>query len=336
MKIPQPIIWSLAMLLLLFLATQVVLVGDDISFTTLLAYLSGDLPDGYQLTVIHELRLPKVVMAVLAGASLALAGFMMQQLVNNPLADPYLISTASGASLGVNLTISGFLPAIFPYLYVLPFYGFVFGMLSTLLVVVLSKQKGQVNTLILIIGGVSVSSLLTACTSLIVYYSDSTAKLRSILFWAMGSFEKTQWQQIPLLLVLLVVVLVASSFIHRHLLILMMGNTKAKQLGANVGQLQILLLCFSALLVGVVVAYCGPIGFVGLIVPHFSRAFVGLSSRSVLVFTALAGAGFMLACEWIAQLIVPEVGLPVGLVASFIGVPFFLYLLFNRKYHFSK
>lgn len=336
MKIPQPIIWSIALCLLLFLAIQVIVVGDDISFSTLVDYLSGNLSQGYQFTVLHELRLPKVIMAMLVGAALALAGFMMQQLVNNPLADPYLISTASGASLGVNLTITGFLPAILPYLYLLPFYGFVFGMLSTLLVVILSKQKGQVNTLILVIGGVSVSSLLTACTSLIVYYSDSTAKLRSILFWAMGSFEKTQWPQIPLLAILLVVVLIASSFIHRHLLILMMGTTKAKQLGAKVSQLQMVLLCFSALLVGVVVAYCGPIGFVGLIIPHFSRAFVGLSSRSILLFTALAGATFMLACEWIAQLIVPDVGLPVGVVASFIGVPFFLYLLFNRKYNFNR
>lgn len=336
MKISQPIIWSIAICLLFFLALQVVLVGDDISFSSFVKYLSGNLIEGYQYTVLQELRLPKVVMVALVGAALALAGFMMQQLVNNPLADPYLISTASGASLGVNLTITGVLPAIFPYLYVLPFYGFVFGMLSTLLVIVLSKQKGQVNTLILVIGGVSVSSLLTACTSLIVYYSDSTAKLRSILFWAMGSFEKTQWQQIPFLFGVLMLILIASIFIHRHLLILMLGAVQAKQMGAQVSKLQIVLLSFSALLVGVVVAYCGPIGFIGLIVPHFSRAFIGLSNRSILLFTALAGANFMLACEWIAQLIIPDIGLPVGVVASFIGVPFFLYLLFNRKYQFNQ
>lgn len=318
------------------LFVSVLIVGDLISLRTLNDYFFGNDLSRQQYLILHEIRIPKAVMATLVGAALALSGYLMQQLVNNPLADPYLISTASGASLGVNLTISGVLPVLGSYIFALPLYGFLFGLTSTLLVVFISRRKGEVNTLLLVIAGVSVSSLLTACTSLIVYYSDTASKLRSILFWAMGSFEKAQRIHLPYLAVVLVLVLILTFMLHRHMIMLLLGIDKARTLGVKIERLQLLLLLLSTVLVGVAVAFCGPIGFVGLIVPHFSRAFMGVTSRYVLPFTALLGAVFMLSCELIAQLAVPVVGLPVGVVSSFIGVPFFLYLLFHKKYRFGS
>lgn len=328
-------IW-LFVLVLIGALSVAVLVEGDISITHLSDFISGDLTTGYEYIVLYSIRLPKVVVITMVGASLAVAGYILQQLVNNPLADPYLLSTASGAALGVNLTIAGVLPAFTSFLYVMPFYGFVFGFASTVLAVLISTKQKQVNTLLLVIAGVSLSSLLTAITSLLVFYSDSTSKLRSMLFWAMGSFEKTQWEQVPLIVVVLSSSIVMLYFFRKHLFMLMMGSVKAQLLGASVRRIQFIMLFFSTLLVSVCVSICGPIGFVGLIIPHFSRSFIGTTHQHIVLFNAFLGAVFLLSCELIAQLVVTGIGLPVGIVASFVGLPFFLYLLFNKKYRFGQ
>ena len=332
----KTLVVSGSLLLIVILIISILTVGDDINVFHLVDFMSGSLNEGYEYTVLYSIRLPKVLMIVFVGASLAVAGYIMQQLVNNPLADPYLLSTASGASLGVNLTIAGFLPVFTAYNLVMPFYGFVFGLLSTLLVVYLSSRDSYVNTLLLVITGVSLSSLLTACTSLLVYYSDSTSKLRSMLFWAMGSFEKAHWEQIPLIVTVLLIVILLVMVLSKHFMLLLMGNSKAATLGGSVKLIQLVLLICSTLLVSVSVSICGPIGFVGLIIPHFSRSLIGVTNKYIILFNVLLGAIFLLFCELFSQLIVPSIGLPVGVVASFVGLPFFLYLLLNKKYHFGK
>lgn len=323
-------------LLIVLLTASILMIGNDIEFSHLVNFLSGSLNEGYEYTVLYAIRIPKVLVVIFVGASLAVAGYLMQQLVNNPLADPYLLSTASGASLGVNLTITGLLPVFTSYNFVMPFYGFVFGLMSTLLVVYLSSREKFVNTLLLVITGVSLSSLLTAFTSLLVYYSDSTSKLRSMLFWAMGSFEKAQWEQIPMIVTALLFAIIIVFTLRKHFMLLLMGNSKATMLGGKVKIIQLLLLICSTLLVSISVSICGPIGFVGLIIPHFSRALIGVTNKYIILFNVLLGAIFLLFCELFSQIIVPSIGLPVGVVASFVGLPFFLYLLLNKKYHFGK
>lgn len=330
------IIWPLFILLLITLTISLLTIGSDISLGDLIDYLMGKELSTLQYSILHYLRVPKVILILLVGGLLALAGFLMQQVVNNPLADPYLLGTASGAALGVNLSIVGFSPVLVGYLYDKPLYGFIMGFLTTLLVIGISSQKKVVNTLILVISGVSITSLLTAVTSLLIYYSDNTSKLRSMLFWAMGSFEKSNWEQIPVVLIIFIASLVILSFMQKHIVVLMLGGEKASMLGVNVKRIQYLLLAICCLQVSISVAICGPIGFVGLIVPHFSRSLLGGTHQYVVLFTALLGSLFLMISELIAQIIVPSIGLPVGVVSSFVGLPFFLYLLLNKKYRFGQ
>jgi iron complex transport system permease protein len=297
-----------------------------------LFHYNADNPVHY--AIVH-LRLPRLMLAFLTGGALALSGYLMQALVNNPLADPYLLGTASGASLGANLVLAGFLPLTLIGIYMPSVLAFAGAVAVTLLVVGISYQQGRIIPSQMLLGGVAISSLLTAIISLLSFMSGSESELRSLVFWTMGGFERAQWSDLPVLALFLVIATVAVTFLHKQLAILLLGESRAHHLGVNLGRLRWTILLTASLLTSLAVALSGSIGFIGLMVPHMVRALFGVTFTHNALFTVLLGGLFTLTCDLISRLLVPPAGLPVGILTAFLGIPFFLYLLRKKNYRFG-
>ncbi|QCR21032.1 iron ABC transporter permease [Pontibacter sp. SGAir0037] len=324
----------LLILAVLVLGLQVGTFEADVA-TIADAFLHYDEHNTTHYAIIH-LRLPRMLLALVVGASLAFSGYLLQAMVNNGLADPYLLGTASGASLGAVIVFFGFVEMVIAGIYMPPVFALMGAMGVTLLVVVLGYRKGQIIPTQLILAGVAISSLCTAMVWLLTFLSDSEGKLRSVIFWSMGSFERASWDVLPYPAVALVLALLLFAFMQKNLNILLLGEGRAHALGVNVAQTRWIILVSVSVVTGVAVAASGTIGFVGLIVPHVTRALMGATGRSNLLFCAFAGGFFMLLCDLLSRLLYPPAGLPIGIITSFFGVPFFVYLLSRKNYKFSS
>ncbi len=321
---------SLLSLLLLGLGLRVGSYVTDYAFIikTLRHY---DATDPAQLVLV-QLRLPRLLLAWLAGASLALSGYLLQTLVTNPLADPYLLGTASGASLGAISTYLFFPALTLGGLYLPPLAALAGGLLATVLVVAIGSRRGRVRPAPLLLGGVAVGALAAAVGSLITFLKADQGNLQTVVFWAFGSFERASWAVLGLPAAVLAGSLGLLVFLQKDLNLLLLGEERAQALGLPVARLRWLLLALVAALTGGVVALCGPVGFVGLVVPHLTRGLLGTAGRLNLAFCAVLGGGFLLACDLLARLLYPPAGLPVGLVTALLGVPFFVSLLRKKSF----
>ncbi|RSK47788.1 FecCD family ABC transporter permease [Hymenobacter rigui] len=321
--------WILVCLLLLLgLLVLGMRVGSyDTSFALLGRTLLHYNPQDPAQLVLVELRLPRLLLALLAGAALAVSGYLMQLMVNNPLADPYLLGTASGGALGASITFA-FLPTLMVGgLYLPPLAALAGALGVTLLVVVIGSRRGRIIPAQLLLAGVALSSLTTALGGLLTFLAATEEKLRTITFWALGGFERASWAVLPYPAVALLVGLVGLWLLQKDLNLLLLGEERASALGLSVARTRWLLLLVASGLTGCAVALCGPIGFVGLVVPHITRWLLGTVRRGNMVFCALLGGTFMVFCDLLARLLYPPAGLPVGLVTALFGVPFFVYLL---------
>ncbi|MDU0371194.1 FecCD family ABC transporter permease [Hymenobacter endophyticus] len=321
--------WILACLLLLLgLLVLGLRVGSyETDFALLTRTLLHYNPQDPAHLVLVELRLPRLLLALLAGAALAVSGYLMQLMVNNPLADPYLLGTASGGALGASITFA-FVPVLMiggVYLPPLAALGGALGV--TLLVVVIGSRRGRIVPAQLLLAGVALSSLTTALGGLLTFLAATEEKLRTITFWALGGFERASWAILPYPAVTLLLGLSALWLLQKNLNLLLLGEERAVALGLPVARTRWLLLLIASGLTGCAVALCGPIGFVGLVIPHITRWLLGPVRRGNLLFCALLGGTFMVFCDLLARLLYPPAGLPVGLVTALFGVPFFVYLL---------
>lgn len=285
-------------------------------------------------SIIH-LRLPRLLLALLVGASLAFCGYLMQAMVNNPLADPYILGTASGASLGASLSISGVLATTWGVFYLPPFFALAGAFGVTTIVIALGYRKGQIMPAQLLLAGVAVSSLLTAMVSLFTYLFGSESNIKSILFWSMGDFGRANWNLLPYPAVVLILALLLFRFLIKELNTLLLGSDRAHTLGVNVVRTRWIILITVAVLCGFSVALAGSVGFVGIIIPHVTRALMGITNKNNLLVCAWLGGIFMIGCDMVSRLIYPPAGLPIGIITSFVGVPFFVYLLLKKQYQFS-
>jgi len=329
LKTQRPLFWLITGLLLtlvlLVLGLRVGSYSTPYSFI-LNTFRHYDTTDPAQLVLV-QLRLPRLLLALLAGASLAVSGYLLQTLVANPLADPYLLGTASGASLGAiaayvlvpSLTVLG--------VYLPPVAALAGAFGATLLVVALGTRRGRIMPAPLLLAGVAVGALAAAVGSLLTFLASPEGSLRSVVFWAFGSFERAGWSTLPYPAAALAISLFVLAFRQKDLNLLLLGEERAAALGLPVTRLRWLLVGLAAGLTGGVVALCGPVGFVGLLVPHLTRGLLGTTGRANLLFCAVLGGGFLLACDLLARLLYPPAGLPVGLVTALFGVPFFVYLL---------
>ena len=322
--------WIVASLLLLLMLALVVLglrVGSyETSYPfilrTLLHYNPQD--DPAQLVLVG---LPRIVLALLAGGGLAFSGYLMQAMVNNPLADSCLLGTASGASLVAIVAYSTLPVLMVGGFYLPPLFALAGALGTTLVVVAVGSRRGQIQPAQLLLAGVALGSLTTAIGGVFTFLSDTQEKLRSVTFWAAGSLERAGWSVLPYPAVLLLAALLLFGFVQKDLNILLLGEERAQGLGLHVARTRWLLLLTASALTGCVVALCGPVGFVGLMVPHLTRWLLGVTGRANMLFCALLGGNFLLACDLLARLAYPPAGLPVGLVTALFGVPFFVYLL---------
>ncbi|MET4106390.1 iron ABC transporter permease [Hymenobacter sp. UYP22] len=321
--------WILACLLLLLgLLVLGLRVGSyETDFALLARTLLHYNPQDPTHLVLVELRLPRLLLALLAGAALAVSGYLMQLMVNNPLADPYLLGTASGGALGASITFA-FMPVLVVGGVYLPPLAALGGALGvTLLVVVVGSRRGRIMPAQLLLAGVALSSLTTALGGLLTFLAATEEKLRTITFWALGGFERASWAILPYPAVTLLLGLSALWLLQKNLNLLLLGEERAAALGLPVARTRWLLLLIASGLTGCAVALCGPIGFVGLVIPHITRWLLGTVRRGNLLFCALLGGTFMVFCDLLARLLYPPAGLPVGLVTALFGVPFFVYLL---------
>ncbi|MGQ0848626.1 MAG: FecCD family ABC transporter permease [Actinomycetota bacterium] len=283
------------------------------------------------LTILWELRLPRVALGGLVGAMLALAGAAYQGVFRNPLADPYLLGVAAGAGLGATLAIAvgsdgGRLGANLQVVPLAAFVGAVAGVVATYLI---GRRFGDRTATTLVLAGVAVASFLTAAQTYVQQRSAGT--LREVYAWILGRLSTTGWNEVSLILPY-VAVSALGVLVHRRLLdVMALGDGEAAGLGVPVGRVRLLVVGAATLGTAAAVAVSGLIGFVGIIVPHTVRLLTGISFRFVLPLSMVFGAAFMMATDLAARTIVAPAELPIGVVTAFVGAPFFILVLHRSR-----
>ncbi|MBN1368339.1 MAG: iron chelate uptake ABC transporter family permease subunit [Dehalococcoidales bacterium] len=280
-------------------------------------------------TIILDIRLPMVIMAGLVGAALAIAGATYQGLFRNPLADPYLIGAAQGASLGA---IIGFLlPTAWAITGVgaIPLFAFAGAIIATAIVYGLARSGKTLPVTTLILAGVALSALLSSIVSYLLISSGD--KMHGIVFWLMGSFSLSQWSDVWLVLPYVIVGIGIILLYARPLNVMQLDEEQAQQLGINVERIKLILLAASTLITAAAVSFVGTIGFVGIIVPHAVRLIWGADHRFLLPLSILTGAIFMILADLLARTVQAPTEIPIGVITAICGAPFFLYLLRRRK-----
>lgn len=281
-----------------------------------------------QAAVLYVIRLPRVVLGILVGAGLAIAGTAMQGLFRNPLADPGLLGISSGASLAAAMSVVlGF--HAFGH-YSLPVAAFVGSLLSTALIYALSQERGRVNVPTMLLAGIAINALCGAGTGLMTFLA-SDEQLRTITFWNLGSLGGATWPAVLSALPLIAVGVLILPLTARALNAFMLGESGAAHLGIPVQRLKWIIVTLVALSVGAGVAVAGTIGFVGLVVPHLLRLLIGPNHQTLLPASALLGATLLVLADLVSRTIVVPAEVPIGIVTALLGAPFFLYLLRQGK-----
>ena len=296
-----------------------------------------DLLDGtateLEWTVLFEIRTPRVILAGFVGAALALAGAALQGLFRNPLADPGLIGVSSGAALGAIAMIvlgSGLnlLPELMPY--ALPVAAVLGALTVTIFLYLFSSYYGQFSILTVILLGIAINALASVGIGAFQYLSDD-AQLRSLVFWMMGSFGRASWEIVMPAMAIVIISLVLLLSQTKNLDRLQLGEAEAWFLGVDVKKLKRLIILSVSAAVGAGVSISGIIGFVGLVVPHIVRLVLGSSHRLVLPGSVLIGATLMIIADLISRILHSPAEIPISLVTSAIGAPFFLWLISRTR-----
>lgn len=296
-----------------------------------------DLLDGtateLEWTILFEIRAPRVILAGFVGAALALAGAALQGLFRNPLADPGLIGVSSGAALGAIAMIvlgSGLnlLPELMPY--ALPVAAVLGALTVTIFLYLFASYYGQFSILTVILLGIAINALASVGIGAFQYLSDD-AQLRSLVFWMMGSFGRASWEIVMPAMAIVIISLVLLLSQTKNLDRLQLGEAEAWFLGVDVKKLKRLIILSVSAAVGAGVSISGIIGFVGLVVPHIVRLVLGSSHRLVLPGSVLIGATLMIIADLISRILHSPAEIPISLVTSAIGAPFFLWLISRTR-----
>ena len=283
-----------------------------------------------QFQIVWRVRMPRVLLAALAGAGLALVGVAMQAMVRNPLADPYLLGVSSGASVGA-VSVIAFGALAFAGELALPLGAFGGALAACTAVYFLAYANGRLQASRLILGGVAIAYCLGGITSLIVLTADQRELANSVLTWTLGSLAGTRWDELGLPAALLVIGAALLLTQARSLNALLSGEESAATLGVDTTRTRRWLFVLVSLVTGVLVALTGPIGFVGLIVPHVTRMLVGAEHRSVLPVAALLGAIFLVWVDVFSRITFAPAEVPVGVITSLLGGPFFVWMLCRKN-----
>ncbi len=273
--------------------------------------------------VIWQIRLPRVLVGFVAGAGLACAGAILQNITRNPLADPYLFGIVAGAGLGATIASIGFNEQLIISLPVAAFLGALF---SVIIVFSLANFMQKIEQLLL--AGVAVSFMLSAVTQFMLYTSEPLAANR-VLFWLMGSLARVEMQHFYLISAVMLIALLIIFAFHRQIDALALGDEAASTLGVNVTKLRLIMLAICAALTAIIVAYCGGIAFIGLMIPHIVRQLVGSNSFRLIIGSILLGGSFLIWVDVLARSAINNLELPIGIITSVIGSLFFLFVMFK-------
>lgn len=280
------------------------------------------------VTIIFDIRLPRILAALLIGASLSLAGATYQGLFRNPMASSDILGASAGASFGAAVALLFSLN-----LFAVQISAFIFGMLAVIIVFFMSRLITQNNTVVLVLIGLVVSSLFQSFVSIIKYIADPDNKLPAITFWLMGGLSNITFKDLLMILPEFIIGTVIILMLRWRINALTFGDEEAKALGINTERMRIILIFCSTILTTSSVAIGGIIGWVGLVIPHVSRMLVGSSYRKLLPCSILLGAAYLLIIDDLARSIF-SMEIPIGILTSIIGAPFFIIVLLKRKDNF--
>lgn len=283
-----------------------------------------DWPDSHE-AIILSLRLPRVLLAMVVGASLGVAGGAFQGLFRNPMADPYVIGVSSGAALGAAVAITVHPTVSLAGLGAVPLAAFAGALATVLVVYTVARVGSEVPVGNLLLSGVAVGAFLSAMVSLVIVFARR--HVDEIVYWLMGSLAGRGWVHLGAALPYLVIGSLVLLYLGRDLNALLLGEEEASHLGVPVDRTKKIILAAASLLTAAAVATCGVVGFVGLIIPHIVRLVVGPDHRALLPVSAVAGSLLLVVADLAARVVVRPAELPVGVVTAVLGGPFFLYLL---------
>ncbi len=303
-------------------------IGFKESYRILLQHISGDIEDKLKDYVIWDLRLPKIVVGIIAGAGLSISGVTMQSILKNPLADPYTTGVSSGAGFGATLSIVMGANVVANE-YALVLNAFIFALIPTIVILLVSKIKNSSPTT-MIMAGIAIMFIFNALTTIIKLWGDPNA-LGAILEWQIGSIGGIEWKNIPVMLAVVITGYLIIHLISRKLNILATGEDNAKALGVEVERLRITGMILVALVAASIVCFTGLIGFVGLVSPHIVRIAIGADNRYLVPGSALFGATLLIGADIVGKTLVSPAVLPVGVVTAFLGGPLFFWLIIRKR-----
>ncbi len=278
--------------------------------------------------VILNIRLPRIVLGLLVGAALAVSGVLMQAIFGNPLADAAVVGVSSGAAFGAAASLT-FGLTVFG-MWTTPGFAFLGGLVAVVAVYLISRSGGRTEVVTLLLTGIAINAIAGAGLAFMTFLG-TTATREQIVFWQLGSLNGALWQNIVLVLPLVAVGAVVAFAVSRRLDLFALGERTARHLGVRVELLRIVVIVTVALLVCAAVAFAGIIGFVGLVVPHLMRMAIGPAHLPLMVTSVLGGALLIAVADLVARTAVPMADLPIGMLTSLVGGPFFLWLLVRTR-----
>ena len=333
----------LALILIISIVISVSFGSAEISIQDIIFVLKeGLFSDGANLPEamlpIHDivwlLRMPRILLAACIGAGLSVCGVIMQAIVKNPLADPYILGISSGASLGATAAILLGVGAAMGENFVgIAAFSGAFGV--SLAVMFIANIGGRANSVKLLLAGMALSAVCSAFASFIVYFANNMEGMQSITYWLMGSMAGASWDLLQIMVPLTVIAVLFFCTQHRILNLMLLGDETAVTLGRDLHWYRQCYLLVSSVVVGFAVYAAGMIGFVGLIVPHVVRMLTGTDHKHLVAVSALSGSVFLVWADVLCRVILPRTELPIGILISLIGAPCFVYLMVKRTYGFG-
>lgn len=292
-------------------------------------YSSGPMHD-----VVWVIRFPRVVLAIAIGMSLSISGVVMQAIVKNPLADPYILGISSGASLGATFAIMLGFGAILGgnFVAVMAFIG---ALLVSFGVLLLANIKGSATSSKLILAGMALSAVCSSFSNFIIYIANDKTGMQSVTYWLLGSLAGAKWETD---IIILPIVIIACLFFwsrYRVLNLMLLGDDVSITLGTDLHKPRHIYLIITSIMIGLSVYCAGVIGFVGLIIPHAVRMIFGTDHKKLIPISALVGSIFMIFADALSRIIIPNSEIPIGILISMVGAPVFIYLMVKKSYGFG-
>lgn len=281
--------------------------------------------------IIYLIRLPRLILALIVGMSLGVSGLVMQAVVKNPLADPYVLGISSGATFGATLGITLGINKLFGA-NAIGVSAFLGAFLIAILVVILSNIGSRSSTSKLLLSGIALSTVMNTLSSVMIFLSSNREASRELNFWLMGSLAGAKWQNIVNIAPIILICTIIFFTQHRNLDLALLGDDIAITMGVDLNKLRHVYLLIISIMIGFVVYVSGIIGFIGLIIPHVSRFIVGNSHKKLVFLSAILGAILLVWADIMSRILIPSTELPTGVVVSLIGAPLFIYLIISKSF----